>query len=66
MGCRRRLYFTDSRKAEIWDRRQSGESMRSIGCGFDRNSSSIFPLQSRTGGIRPRGSYQGDVGFIVK
>ena len=61
MGCRRRLYFTDSRKAEIWDRRQPGESMRPIGRGFDRNSSPIFPLLSRTGG-----SYQGDVGFIVK
>ncbi len=53
MGCRQRIYFTDSRKAEIWDRRQPGESMRSIGRGFDRNSSSIFPLLSRTGGIRP-------------
>ncbi len=52
MGCCRCLYFTDNRKAEIWDRRQPGESMRSIGCGFDRNSSSIFPLLSRTGDIR--------------
>ncbi len=53
MGCCRCLYFTDNRKAEIWDRRQPGESMRSIGCGFDRNSSSIFPLLSRTCAIRP-------------
>ncbi len=52
MGCRRRFYFTDSRKAEIWDRRQPGESMRSIGRGFDRNSSSIFPLLPRTCAIR--------------
>ncbi len=53
MGCRQRIYFTDSRKAEIWDRRQRGESMRSIGRRFDHKSSSIFPLLSRTGGIRP-------------
>ncbi len=52
MGCRRRIHFTDSRKAEIWDRRQRGESMRSIGHGLDRNSSSIFPLLPRTCAIR--------------
>jgi len=53
MGYRRRIYFTESQKAEIWDRWQRGESMSSIGRRFDRNSSSIFPLLSRTGGIRP-------------
>jgi hypothetical protein len=35
------------------DRWQRGESMSSIGRGFDRGSSSIYPLLSRTGGIRP-------------
>lgn len=50
---RRRIYFTNEQKAEIWDRWQRGESMSSIGRGFDRNSSSIYPLLSRTGGIRP-------------
>ena len=53
MGRRERIYFTDNQKAEIWDRWQRGESMSSIGRRFDRNSSSIFPLLSRTGGIRP-------------
>jgi len=53
MGYRRRIYFTDGQKAEIWDRWQRGESMSSIGRLFDRNSSSIYPLLSRTGGIRP-------------
>ena len=53
MGYRRRVYFTDKQKAEIWDRWQRGESMSSIGRLFDRNSSSIFPLLARTGGIRP-------------
>lgn len=50
---RRRIYFTDKQKSEIWDRWQRGESMSSIGRGFDRDSSSIYPLLSRTGGIRP-------------
>jgi len=53
MGYRRRIYFTTEQKNEIWDRWQGGESMRSIGRGFERNSSSIYPLLSRTGGIRP-------------
>ena len=53
MGRRERIYFSDRQKAEIWDRWQRGESMRSIGRQFDRSSSSIFPLLSRTGGIRP-------------
>jgi IS30 family transposase len=53
MEQRRRLYFTSEQKSEIWDRWQRGESMSSIGRGFDRESSSIYPLLSRTGGIRP-------------
>ena len=48
-----RIYFTEKQKAEIWDRWQRGESMSSIGRRFDRNSSSIYPLLARTGGIRP-------------
>jgi len=51
---RHRIYFTNEQKAEIWDRWQRGESMSSIGRGFDRDSSSIYPLISRTGGIRPQ------------
>lgn len=53
MAYRRRIYFSEQQKAEIWDRWQRGESMRSIGRLFERNSSSIFPLLARTGGIRP-------------
>ena len=53
MKRRRRIYFTAEQKREIWDRWQRGESMSSIGRGFDRDSSSIYPLLSRTGGIRP-------------
>jgi len=53
MVYRRRIYFTEKQKADIWDRWQRGESMSSIGRRFDRNSSSIYPLLARTGGIRP-------------
>ena len=53
MAYRRRTFFTDKEKSEIWDRWQRGESMSSIGRGFDRASSSIYPLLARTGGIRP-------------
>ena len=53
MKYRRRVFFTDKQKSEIWDRWQRGESMSSIGRGFDRASSSIYPLLARTGGIRP-------------
>lgn len=44
MAYRRRIYFTDKQKSEIWDRWQRGESMSSIGRGFKRESSSIYPL----------------------
>ena len=53
MAYRRRIYFTEKQKSEIWDRWQRGESMSSIGRLFDRGSSSIYPLLARTGGIRP-------------
>jgi len=53
MSYRRRIYFTSEQKSEIWDRWQRGESMSSIGRLFDRDSSSIYPLLSHTGGIRP-------------
>ena len=41
---------TEVRDLGRWQR---GESMSSIGRGFDRASSSIYPLLARTGGIRP-------------
>ena len=53
MKRRRRIYFTATQKADIWDRWQRGESMSSIGRSFNRDSSSIHPLISRTGGFRP-------------
>ncbi len=53
MKQRRRIYYSASQRAEIWDRWQRGESMSSIGRGFERESSSIFSVLSPSGGIRP-------------
>ena len=53
MKHRRRINYTAAQRAEIWDRWQRGESMSSIGRGFDRNSSLVFSVISPTGGIRP-------------
>ena len=53
MNRRSRIYFTAKQRADIWDRWQRGESMSSIGRLFERGSSSIYPVLSRTGGIRP-------------
>jgi IS30 family transposase len=53
MKYRTRIYYSAEQRAEIWDRWQRGESMRSIGRVFDRQSSSVFSVISPTGGIRP-------------
>ena len=53
MKQRCRIYYSSAQRSEIWDRWRAGESMSSIGRGFERNSSSIYPLLARTGGIRP-------------
>lgn len=53
MKYRHRVFFTDEQKSAIWVRWERGESMNSIGRGFNCSSSSIYPLLARTGGIRP-------------
>jgi IS30 family transposase len=53
MKRRSRTYYTDAQKADMWDRWQKGESLRSIGRVYDRHSSSIFGVLSPSGGIRP-------------
>ncbi|MGF7151969.1 hypothetical protein FHS96_005637 [Sphingomonas zeicaulis] len=44
------LYYSAAQRAEIWDRWQRGESMKSIGRRFDRQSSSIFSVLSPSAG----------------
>ena len=49
----RRIYYTETDKALMWDRWQKGESLGSIARHFGRSHSSIQGILSRTGGIRP-------------
>jgi IS30 family transposase len=53
MNNRTRIYYSDAQKSEMWDRWQRGESLKSIGRHFDRGSSSIYGVLSRSSGIRP-------------
>ena len=53
MTYRTRINYSPKQRAEMWDRWQRGESLSSIGRLFDRESSSIFGILSKTGGIRP-------------
>ena len=55
MGQRaRRRYCTAAESAEIWDRWQRGEGLKSIGRVFGKSSGSIFSHLMPLGGIRPR------------
>jgi len=53
MAYRTRINYSPKQRTEMWDRWQRGESLSSIGRLFDRESSSIFGILSKTGGIRP-------------
>jgi IS30 family transposase len=53
MKQRKRICYSTEQRAEIWERWRRGESMSSIGRRFDRESSSVFSVLSRSGGIRP-------------
>jgi len=53
MKYRTRIYYTETDKAEMWDRWQKGESLNSIARHFGRSHSSIQGVLAPTGGIRP-------------
>jgi len=53
MTYRSRIKYTAEQKKVMWDRWQKGDSLKDIGRGFDRPSSSIYNILSPTGGIRP-------------
>jgi len=53
MKQRRRIHYTESQKALMWERWQKGESLQQIAQLFDRNHSSIHSILAATGGIRP-------------
>ena len=47
--------FTEAERAEVWDRWQAGEAMRSIARRLGRESSSVRTMIEDTGGVRPAG-----------
>ncbi|MCX4173990.1 MULTISPECIES: IS30 family transposase [Paraburkholderia] len=53
MKQRRRIYYTESQKAVMWERWRKGESLQQIAQMFDRNHSSVQGILSETGGIQP-------------
>ena len=53
MKQRRRIYYTESQKALMWERWQKGESLQRIAQLFDRNHSSIQGILAESGGIQP-------------
>ncbi len=65
MKYRRRIYYSASQRAEIWDRWQRGDSMSSIGRRFERQSSSVFSVISPTGGIRPPDRKRGSLALSL-
>ena len=54
MKQRRRIYYTDSQKALMWERWRKGESLQQIAQLFDRNHSSVQGILAETGGIQPK------------
>ena len=54
MKQRTRIYYSAEQRTDIWNRWQRGESMRSIGRLFERESSSIYSILQPSGGICPR------------
>ena len=53
MKYKRRIQYTETDKALMWDRWQKGESLHAIAAHFDRHHTSIRGILARTGGIRP-------------
>lgn len=53
MKHRKRIHYTDSQKALMWDRWQRGEPLNQIAALFDRHASSVRGILMQHGGIRP-------------
>ncbi|SAL05548.1 transposase [Caballeronia calidae] len=53
MKQRRRIYYSESQKALMWERWRAGESLQHIAQLFDRDHSSVAGILAQTGGIQP-------------
>ena len=49
----RRIHYTETDKAVMWDRWQKGDSLEKIAQLFDRSHGSVAAILRKTGGIRP-------------
>src|SRR5690348_2422749 len=53
MERRRRIYYSASQRAVIWERWRKGETLHQIAHLFDRSHSSIQRIVAESGGMRP-------------
>ncbi len=53
MKQKRRTYYTEAQKTEMWDRWQKGDTFNGIGRHFETSHSAISRIIWSTGGIRP-------------
>ena len=53
MARKRRIHYTETDKAVMWNRWQKGESLEKIAQLFDRSHGSVARILRQTGGIRP-------------
>jgi len=53
MKRRPRIYYSDSQKAQMWERWKQGWTLHEIGKLFDRPHTSIHQILAQTGGFRP-------------
>lgn len=53
MKQRRRIYYSDTQKALMWERWKKGESLQQIAQLFDREHGSVRGILLQTGGIPP-------------
>ncbi|TDY21490.1 hypothetical protein B0G81_1700 [Paraburkholderia sp. BL6665CI2N2] len=58
MKQRRRIYYSETQKALVWERWRKGESLQKIAQLFDRNHSSVLGILAETGGIQPPQRYR--------
>jgi DNA-binding CsgD family transcriptional regulator len=50
---RKRIHYTETDKALMWDRWRKGDSLEKIAQLFDRSHGSVAGILRKTGGIRP-------------
>ncbi|MBR8191750.1 IS30 family transposase [Burkholderia vietnamiensis] len=65
MKQRRRIYYTDSQKALMWERWRKGESLQQIAQLFDRNHSSVQGILAETGGIQPKQRHRSSLALTL-